>query len=376
MSEFPLLILTSDAGYGHRSAANAIRDAFEELFGNNVNALIVNPTDIDYTPDLLAELEDGYDEMVVDSPELYRLSYHALDAPLISDVVREVVSRMYQKSLKKIIEDYCPRGIITTYPFHADSAADVLEDMKYTCPLGVVITDITDVQTLWYSKAATMHYVPTNAIRDQAIENNIPPTRIQVTGLPVNPAIFLEKRSPQEIRSTIGWEKDLQTCLVVASPRTKEMAHISQLLTHIPDLQIAVVCGGNSQLYSQLKDLEERDNFHLYDWADNMPQLMKAADFIISKAGGLIVSETLACGKPMILSDALPGQEIGNMHYIVENKAGVWAPGPLEVLTSVISMIRDDGALLRTFQENSRTLGKPLAAFDIAKSFWGVMGGD
>ena len=372
MSPRSLLILTSDAGFGHRSAAYAIQDALVDLYGEKVNPVIANPTDTEYTPELLAELEQGYDEMVVETPELYRLSYHALDVPLISDVVRAIVGRMYRQSLQKLIEDVCPRGIITTYPFHADSVAAVLSDMKYTCPLAVVITDITDVQSLWYSQAATMHYVPTTTIRDQAIENKIPPTRIKITGLPVNPAIAMEKRTIQEVRDELGWNRGLPTCLVVASPRTKEMDKITELLLHVPKLQVAAVCGGNSQLHAQLLKLTDSDNFYLYDWVDNMPQLMKGADFVVSKAGGLIVSESLACGKPLILSEALPGQETGNKTYIVENQAGAWAPGPLEVLTTAISFLKDNRAILKTYQKNARSLGKPEAAFDIARSLWGL----
>jgi 1,2-diacylglycerol 3-beta-galactosyltransferase len=369
------LILTSDAGFGHRSAANAVRDALVKLYGNQVDPIVVNPTETEYTPDLLSDLEQGYDEIVVDTPQLYRLSYHAIDAPLISDVVREVVGRMYRKSLKKLIEEVQPRGIITTYPFHAESAVDAMKGLKYTCPLGVVITDLTDVQGLWYSQAATLHYVPTTAIRDQAIKNNIPPTRIKVTGLPVNPAIALEKRSIPDLRAELGWEKDITTCLIVAGPRTKKMANISELLLNLPDLQIAIVCGGNSLLYSQFAKYEGKKNFFLLDWVDNMPQLMKASDLIISKAGGLIVSEALASGKPMILSEALPGQEIGNMRYVVKNEAGAWAPGPLEVLTTIIDLLRDEGAKLKTWQENAQTLGRPEAAFEIARSIWGLMEG-
>lgn len=372
MAPRPILILTSDAGFGHRSAAHAIRDALQELYSSQVDVTIANPTETEFTPELLADLEEGYDEMVVETPELYRLSYHALDAPLISDMVRGIVGRMYRKSLRKLIENLCPRGIITTYPFHADSAAGVLEEMKYTCPLAVAVTDITDVQSLWYSQAATMHYVPTTAIRDQAIKNHIPPTRIQVTGLPVDPAIALEKRSVSELRGVLGWNEKMPTCLIVASPRTKEMARISELLLHLPDLQIAVVCGGDQQLYSQLLDQTDRDYFYLFDWVDNMPQLMLAADFIVSKAGGLIVSEALASGTPLILSEALPGQEVGNMHYVVNNKAGAWAPGPLEVMTTAISFLKDDSAELKEFRENARKLGKPEAAFEIGRSLWGL----
>ena len=181
MDKKRILILTSDAGYGHRSAAFA------------VECKVVNPTDNPDTPKLIQQLEKGYDDMVVETPELYRLSYHALDAPLISDVVRTVVAQMFNDVMYELIEGFRPHVVVSTYPFHAKSAARVIEDLEVDCPLAIVITDLTDVQSLWYSPVATMHFVPTPLIRQQAYENNIPATRVRVTGLPVNPEIAREK---------------------------------------------------------------------------------------------------------------------------------------------------------------------------------------
>jgi 1,2-diacylglycerol 3-beta-galactosyltransferase len=370
-----ILILTSDAGFGHRSAAYAIEAALRELFGSQCECKVINPTDNADTPKLIQQLEGGYDEMVVDTPELYRLSYYTLDAPLVSDVVRTVMAWMLNDVMYELIEGFRPHVVVSTYPFYAKSAAKVIEELAFDCPLAIVITDLTDVQSLWYSPLATMHFVPTPLIRQQAYENNVPATRVRVTGLPVNPEISGETRSPSELRTELGWEQEIPTCLVVASPRTQEMAKISQLLDQIPDLQVVVVCGGNSQLCAKLEQPKWQGPVQIYDWVDNMPQLMKASDFVVSKAGGLIVSEALASGLPMIISEALPGQETGNMHYVVENHAGAWAPGPAEVLATAISWLRDDHAQLRVFQSNAQDLGKPRAAYHIAKGLWGLSGG-
>ena len=375
MEKKRILILTSDAGFGHRSAAYAIEAALEELFGSQCKCKVINPTDSPDTPKLIQQLEQGYDEMVVETPELYRLSYHALDAPLISDVVRIVVAQMFNDVIYELIEDFRPHVVVSTYPFHAKSAARVIEELEVDCPLAIVITDLTDVQSLWYSPVATMHFVATTLIRQQAYENNIPATRVRVTGLPVNPEIAREARSPSELRKELGWEQEMPTCLVVASPRTQEMARISQLLDQVPDLQVVVVCGGNSQLSSRLEQLNWQGPVQIYDWVDNMSQLMKASDFIVSKAGGLIVSEALASGLPMIIAEALPGQETGNMHYVVENHAGAWAPGPTEVLATALSWLKDNHAQLREFQSNAQELGKPQAAYHIAKGLWGLSEG-
>lgn len=370
-----ILILTSDAGFGHRSAANAIESAIEELYGDQCEHKMVNPIDNEATPKLLQQLERTYDATVIETPELYRLSYHALGAPLVSDVVKAAVARMFHNVMYELLHEFRPNVIVSTYLLYAEPVAEVIEELELDCPFAVVITDLTNVQSLWYSSEATMHFVPTPAIRQQAYKNKIPATRVRVTGLPVDPEIVRETRSSSELRKELDWELEMPTCLVVSGPRTQKMAEISRLLDQIPNLQVIVVCGGDSQLYKELKQQKWQGIVHLYDWVDNMPQLLKASDFIVSKAGGLIISESLASGLPMIISEALPGQETGNVEYIIDNQAGVLAPSPVEVQETAMSWLEDDQAQLNTMKSNARKLGKPQAAYDIAKSLWGLSEG-
>ena len=199
---------------------------------------------------------------------------------------------------------------------------------------------------------------------------------MRLTGLPVNPQIVRETRSPAEVRKELGWDEDMLACLVVSGPRTQKMAEITQALDKVQDLQVVVVCGGNDELYEEFKQMEWEGIVHLYDWVEQMPQLFKASDFIVSKAGGLIVSEALASGLPMIIPEALPGQETGNKEYVIENQAGVWAPEMEDILQAVTSWLENDAALLKEMKANAANLGKPQAAYEVAKGLWGLSGGD
>ena len=98
--------------------------------------------------------------------------------------------------------------------------------------------------------------------------------------------------------------------------------------------------------------------------------MMKAADIIVCKAGGLIVTEALACGCPLILIDAIPGQETGNADYVVQNGAGDLARSTMEVLETVSHWLMNGGQLLRQRAENARRLGRPDAAYEVANAVW------
>jgi 1,2-diacylglycerol 3-beta-galactosyltransferase len=101
-----------------------------------------------------------------------------------------------------------------------------------------------------------------------------------------------------------------------------------------------------------------------------MPQFMHAADGIICKAGGLIVTESLACGLPLLLVDVLPGQEEGNAAFVVEGGAGELAPDPIDALEVMCHWPDKDGALLTERARNARALGRPRAAYDVAEQAW------
>lgn len=365
--------MTADAGFGHRRAAEAVESALIELYGNRCHVDVINPLDEADAPALIRQLEEGYDEMVVEDPALYTLAYHALDVPVVSDLTKAVASRLLDDVMFRIIGQSEVDAIVSTYPTYAQPAARALRKTERDVPLAVVITDLTDVQRIWYSRSATFHFVPTKHIRQQAYENNIPATQVRVTGLPVHPGFSKENRPPRELRQSLGWDIEKTTVMIVASIRTQQMATLSRMLDRANlDLQIAVVCGGDRELYETLSSEDWRGSVHIYDWVDEMPVMMKASDFMISKAGGLVVSEALACGLPMIIPEALPGQEVGNVRYVVDNGAGAWAPGPAEVLVTVHSWLSGDPPMLEERRAAAQALGKPRAAYEIAERVWGM----
>jgi 1,2-diacylglycerol 3-beta-galactosyltransferase len=97
---------------------------------------------------------------------------------------------------------------------------------------------------------------------------------------------------------------------------------------------------------------------------------MRAADCILSKAGGLIVSEGLACGLPLILVDVIPGQETGNAECVVSGNAGVLARDPIEVLETMRHWLENDRRLYLQQAQNARKLGHPRAANEVADLAW------
>lgn len=366
-----VLILTADAGFGHRTAANAVASALEELYSEECEVIILNPLEDRRTPFFLRDSQSDYDKLVRNMPELYRFGYDASDASVPVVIAEQALIVFLFEVMHDIVRTYRPNVILSTYPLYQAPLGAVMTMLRISIPIVLTITDLATVHRLWFTGSMDRCMVPTPIVRDLAINYGILPDQVQVTGIPVNPEVVREQRSPYQIRRELGWNENMLTLLAVGSRRVDRLVDTLNVLNHFGrEMQIVVVAGKDEKLYQELKSTEWHVPVRIYDYAPNVPTLMKAADFIVSKAGGLVVTESLACGKPMLLIDAIPGQETGNADYVVQNGAGDLAREPVEVLETIAHWLMDNNAILNERTRNARLLGRPQAAYDVANAVW------
>jgi 1,2-diacylglycerol 3-beta-galactosyltransferase len=277
-----------------------------------------------------------------------------------------------------ILQTHRPDAIIATYPLYNAVLRLALQRNHMTIPFFVVITDLADVHHVWFQPGPDKFFVPTEEVQKEAILSGVPAQDVLVTGLPVDPRIAHEKRSKTALRQSLGWNPDLLTILAVGSKRVKDLFSKLEVLNScdVP-MQLAIVAGGNNDLFQTSRTARWNIPAFCYNYVRNLPEMLHAADLLITKAGGLITSEALACGLPIIFAEALPGQETGNVEYVCEHSAGVMAKTPAEVGETVSEWTKDDQRALVQFAWNARALGKPDAAYQIASEVWkAILEGD
>jgi len=362
-----IVILTADAGFGHRSAANALAAAFESTFTDCL-VTIVNPLDDKRAPFFLRESQSDYDKLVKNMPDLYRFGYEASDAMVPATIVESALSVLLYEAIRSVFKNHQPDAIITTYPIYQAPVNAYLAVSGKNIPFFTVITDLVTVHRIWFNKNVDGCFVPTEEVRGLALSSGVPEQKIHTKGIPVHPRIAAETRSKQEIRAELGWKPDLPTFLAVGSKRVEGLNQALHVINHFgAPLQLAVVAGKDKELYDQLQANEWHIPAHLYEFSSEMPLLMRAADAIICKAGGLIVTESLASGLPMLLIDVIPGQEEGNADYVVSNGAGDLVDSYEKTLEVIAHWMMNGAALMKERAENARLLSKPFAAREIAE---------
>jgi 1,2-diacylglycerol 3-beta-galactosyltransferase len=363
-----ILILTADAGFGHRSAATAVSDALKQTYGNQLHIDIVNPLDNKKAPFFLRESQSDYDKIIRSIPELYKVGYEASDSTFSATVFERALTVLLYDVMFEIIQEYQPDVILTTYPLYQAPFTAVRLIHRINIPMYTVITDLVTVHHIWFDRHIDGLFVPTEEVKQLAIDSKIPEDRIEITGIPVSPAYKQISKDKKTLRNELGWDPDLTTILAVGSRRVEQLEATMNVINHFGEkLQLIGVAGKDSILYQQLMEIDWHIPTHIYEFVSDMPHFMMASDCIITKAGGLIVTESLAAGLPIMLIDIIPGQETGNAEYVVNHGAGQITLEPTEVLETLYHWLSNNRKILVEKSQNAKCIGKPDSAIHIAK---------
>ncbi|MFM8320355.1 MAG: MGDG synthase family glycosyltransferase, partial [Chloroflexota bacterium] len=362
-----ILIMTADAGFGHRSAANALAAAFKDAYAEQCLVEVVNPLDDPAAPGFLRDSQVNYDDLVRTMPDIYKLNYTISDSVVSAAVMDRALTVMMVRVVRHYLKNFQPSVVISTHPFYMSPLSSYLSLTKNKTPFVTVATDLTNVHRLWFNTGANLLVLPTDEAHQQGVEIGFPDANMQVTGIPVNPVFANEKRSKDEIRAELGWAPGMPTALVMGSKRIKGLMETMHVLNHSGlHVQFVLVAGGDDELYEQFKSTEWHHAVHIYNFVDTMPTFMRAADLVIGKAGGLSVTESMAAGLPLLISDVTPGQEEGNAAYVVEHGVGDRAEDPLAALECLFHWLDRDHALLNERAQKACALGRACSAYDIA----------
>jgi len=366
-----ILILTSDAGHGHRSAANALREALMQKHGESCKVEIVNPLDDARTPTFLRDSEEDYARLVRKAPEIYRLGYKASDTEIPSMIIENLLIPALYEVMGEIVREHQPDVIVSTYPMY-QGALRAYFDLNSVCvPLIVAITDLVTVHRLWFETGVDLCLVPTAIVKDLALENGLKEEKVRITGIPVSPKLANDQQSKKALRKKLGWDADLPAFLAVGGIHVDRLIQTLHVFNHFGlPLQVAVTAGEDKDLLKQLNAIEWHIPQYVYGYVNNMAEMMLAADAIICKAGGLVVTEALAGGLPIMLIDVIPGQEEGNRDFVVENGAGVMVEKPMQVLEALAHWMKDEASGLKETTKHARRIGRPNAALDAADMIW------
>jgi processive 1,2-diacylglycerol beta-glucosyltransferase len=215
-----VLILTSDMGFGHLSAAKAVAAALE-LQDSSVEVRVANPVQHEMTLDILRDIQDLYDESSKQQG-LYELLYKISDTPLAAMATNTTVGAMLRDSVYSEIKDMQPHVIVSVHQDYLAALKSLYEAAGFKIPIVTVITDLTTIHRRWYNRISNITVVPTEIGFNLAVEHGLREEKVKQIGIPVHPKFINESRTQAELIKELGWFPDKRVILVVGSKRVSD----------------------------------------------------------------------------------------------------------------------------------------------------------
>ena len=282
--------------------------------------------------------------------------------------LKESIHSFNLPKLEALFNKFSPDVVVSTQAFPCGLVADFKRIKKTNLSLVAVLTDFIS-HSYWVYDDVDYYIVPTEEVKQRLVEKGVSPVRVKVFGIPFD-LKFNQDLNKSRIRKELNLEKDLFTILIMGGGQgLGPIKNIVKILDNLKfNFQQIVVCGSNKQAYRWLKKRLGcyKKRVHLLSYAQNIEELMSAADIIITKPGGITCAEALSKGLPMLIISPLPGQEANNTFYLTNQGAAIKIDR-LEDLTSVISDLYNQPTKLKELSRASLQISKPNAARDIAQ---------
>jgi len=361
-----IAILTLSVGFGHVRASEVLQRAVQDG-GENVEVRVFDALEHARSW-FLAVYVRPYWWMLRNAPWLWRWLFERRQAKRHRSTAPGWVFRRGCADVLRQLKSFAPHLVIVTEIGAAEIAALARREGWFNAPVLAVQTDF-HAEPPWVQREIDVYCVASDEAKSQLIGWGVAPNRVFLCGIPIDPAFALAFDEP-ELMKALGLDRRRPVLLVMGGgtgPAPLDL--IIQSLEHcgLP-LQVLAVAGHNQAMRDRLQVLRGHLalDLHCFGWSDNVPELMGAADLLITKPGGLSTAEALAAGLPMILTHPIPGPEERHLRFLERHGVAVRASTLAEIPQLVFRLLSGP-VKLDEMGRRARDLARPDAAHAIAQ---------
>jgi len=357
------IIFMADSGGGHRSAAQALKEAFDFLQPGEWEVHFIDVFSL--LPFPFNKSGGSYRPMVTYTPWLWSFLWNLAQNRWFLDFVFGFFTPLTRNALLKLIRDYEPDLAISVHQFSNVVPVKVFRDGGWGGFFATVVTDLVTTPLAWFYPGVDACFVPTPEAREMALKAGIHPDKVYLKGFPVS-LRFQPPEDKREVRKALKLEEEATTLLLMGGG--EGMGKIFPVALAINEaslpVQLLIVTGRNQGLRRALERVNWKIPCRIYGFVDFVHSLMQASDVVLTKAGPGTIYEAITVGVPVLLIDFVPGQETGNVDFVVRNRLGAFAPSP-EKVVAVLEEWFSAPALLDEMKAQARKLANPKASLEI-----------
>jgi processive 1,2-diacylglycerol beta-glucosyltransferase len=277
--------------------------------------------------------------------------------------------------LKNLIKEENPDLIISTHPFSSQMCAYLKKKEKINCKLATIMTDFhIHNQWLYLPEFVDYFFVSNEEMKKDMIKENISADKIFVTGIPVSEK-FSQNFNKEDIFDEFWLDPDKFTVLFFGGGefglgRDTAFMALKTIIRLFPKMQVIAISGKNKKMKKSFEDLVDKtnssDRIKVLEYTDKVPELMSIAGVVVTKAGGLTITESLTSHLPIIIINPIPGQEEENANFLVDAGCAIWIKNN-DNIARILKNLSKRPEILSEMAKVSEKLAKPNATKDICE---------
>ena len=361
-----IAILTLGVGAGPLRASQAVHLALHDG-ADNVEARTIDILNL-AEPWFLRLYAYPYSLMLRRAPSLWRRLFEWRQRKQLRKTSPDWIFRRGCRAVLARLQSFRPHVVIATEMGAARVAALGRREGWFDAPILAVQTDFC-AQPPWVQEEIEFHCVGSEEAKSQLIAWGVSAHRIVTCGVPIDPAFALSF-DRAEVRRALGLHPQRPVVLLMdGGIRPAPLDAITRSLEMCRQpIQVLAVAGRDRNMRQRLEALRGQLalDLHVFGWSDSIPELMAAADLLITRPGGLTTSEALAAGLPAILAFPVPGMEERHLKFLVERKVGIAARAQEEI-PALVSGLLDDPKQMEAWSSRGREMARPDAAYAVAQ---------
>lgn len=373
-----VLIFYASYGGGHLSAAKSIEETLTINYPEMETKLIDCMKYVNKTIEKITTT--AYKEMAKKFPWAWGKVYSdSQKGPLAH--ISSYSNKVMAVKLLKLLREEKPDMVISTHPFGSQMCSYLKRKGKINCKIATIMTDFAPHdQWLVGQDYIDAIFVSHEQMKQEIMQKGVAPEKIFSTGIPISKR-FSEKKDTPKIKQTYNLQEGKQTVLFFGGGefglgKTKTLMIFEILVKQFPFLQIIAISGKNPKMKAAFEEIVQQNHSEnhvcLLEFSKEIPELMAVSDFVVTKPGGLTVSESLASGLPLILINPIPGQEEENALFLEKKHVGIWIKKNDAIVEKFISFFQNTEQLNQMKKEVS-SLAKPNAAKEICQIAVGLI---
>lgn len=366
MSRSRVLLMYISQVSGHRSAAQAIDNEIKKL---SPDAQVLSINAFNYTNPVSEKVINRlYMEVVNKAPKIWDYLY---DNPKVAEriaKIKDTVHKFNSPKLKRLFDEFKPDVVACTQAFPCGMVADYKKTYNSSIPLVAVLTDYVP-HSYWIYDLVDYYIAPSDEVKVLMQQKGIPDKKIKTLGIPFD-SKFNSPVERAEVLRGMGLNAELPVVLIMGGGHG--LGPIKTIVKSLEKtkqpLQEIIITGINNKLFRRMQKSVKgfKKSITVLGFANNINELMSAADLLITKPGGITTAEALVKKIPMIIIKPIPGQEASNTAYLTEKKAAIEIDNLKEINLAVDELFLDR-AKLDLMRAAALAIAKPHAASDIAR---------